>query len=167
VSRGPGKRNSAKAEGGLTRHSRRGYTADTAQMSCFPLRPSRRRTRRGWAWCRRRGRSAGVSGARRVTRRPSVPGTDRRDIGGRLGRCGPCRIGCRSDIGSAGGRACGKTGANSARRWEGGPSVVRLRRRRRSGGITYELRNCGAPRISQAVRASTCPFEFRPPAFQP
>ena len=104
----------------LTRHSTQVYTADTAQMSCPVLPPSLRRTRRGWACCRRRARSAGVSGV--WVRHLSAPEMDQRGIGGRQGRCELCRIGCHSDIGWAEGRARGKQGGNSARRWEASPS---------------------------------------------
>lgn len=64
---------------------------------------------------------------------------DRRGIHGRLGRYGLCRICCHSDIGSVGGRACGKKRGNSARRWEASPSLAhttRVRVTQRSGQAT-------------------------------
>jgi hypothetical protein len=76
--------------------------------------------RRGWAYCRRRGHIAGVSGVR--VRHLSAPEMDRRGIDGRLGIYDPYRIGCHNDIEWEEGRACGKKEANSVRRWEASPS---------------------------------------------
>ena len=104
----------------------------------------------GWACCRRRGRSAEVSGVR-VTR-PSASERDRRDIGGHPGRCGPCRIAHRNDIGSVEGRALGKKGANSARRWEASPSPSV---RTRSGPSAKAARRISTP-PSHLVCVSTC-----------
>ena len=106
---------------------------------------------RGWACCRRRGRSAEVSGVR-VTR-PSASERDRRDIGGRPGRCGPCRIAYRNDIGSVEGRALGKKGANSARRWEASPSPSV---RTRSGPSAKAARRISTPPLLHCVCVSTC-----------
>jgi len=103
----------------LTRHSRQAYSEDIARMSCLLLWQSHWRMRPGWAWRRKQRRSAGASVVGLT--RPSVPGTDRRDIDGHPGGCDPCRIACHNDIGSVGGRALCKKGANSARRWEASP----------------------------------------------
>jgi hypothetical protein len=81
----------------------------------------------------RRGRSAEVSGVQLATRL-SVPATDRRDIDGYPGRYDLCKIAYRNDIGSVEGRALGKKGANSARRWEASPSPDSVR----------PTANCGA-----------------------
>lgn len=108
----------------LTRHSRQAYSEDIAQMSsllpwqshsCQCMRP-------GWAWHRKRRRSAGASVVGLT--RPSAPETDRRDIDGHPGGCDPCRIACHNDIGSVEGRALGKKGASNARRWEASPFSV-------------------------------------------
>jgi hypothetical protein len=89
--------------------------------------------RSGWACCRRRGRSAEVSGVRLATRL-SEPATDRWDIDGHPERRGLCRIAYRNDIGSVEGRALDKKGANSACRWEASPSPDSVR----------PTANCGA-----------------------
>jgi hypothetical protein len=56
----------------------------------------------------------------------SALGKDRRGIDGHLGRYDLCRIGCHSDIGLVGGRACDKKRGNNARRWEASPSHAGL-----------------------------------------
>ena len=103
----------------LTRHNRQAYSEGIAQMFCLLRWQSHRRMRPGWALRRRQRRSAGAAVVGLT--RPSAPGTDRRDIDGRPGRCEPCRIASHNDIESVAGRALGKKGENSARRWEASP----------------------------------------------
>lgn len=81
----------------------------------------------------------------------SAPEKDRRDIDGRLGRYDLCRIGCHSDIGSVGGRACGKKRGSSARRWEASPSHALVSSSQSRSGQANNLNRC-AQRSSKSFQ---------------
>jgi hypothetical protein len=107
--------------------------------------------RPGWAYCRRRGRNAGVSGVGLMRHQPSEPERERRDIDGHLGRCDLCRIGCRNDNESVKDRVLDKKGASSARRTEASPSPDSVRQSANCGARINPRLDCACVILNQTM----------------